>query len=306
MAHDDLYRAGIGMTSQRTRERLLERLFEEGIRNLHVLEAIRRTPRHLFVDEALAHRAYEDTALPIGHNQTLSQPYIVARMTELLLGGGPLDKVMEVGTGSGYQTAILAQVVERVFSVERIYPLQERAKGVLRDINIRNVVFRHADGNWGWPQYGPYDAILVTAAPAEIPPELLGQLADGGRLVIPVGEHQQHLMLVVRQGDDQWFNIVKWVLAVQINAEELGVTSANVDDMLKSDNPNIQRLLGTDGDMGAKLGLPGDFGAKIVKQVGNYGEMYDRNVGPDTPLGLERGINALWTEGGVMYAPPVR
>jgi len=202
MAHDDLYRAGIGMTSQRTRERLLERLFEEGIRNLHVLEAIRRTPRHLFVDEALAHRAYEDTALPIGHNQTLSQPYIVARMTELLLGGGPLDKVMEVGTGSGYQTAILAQVVERVFSVERIYPLQERAKGVLRDINIRNVVFRHADGNWGWPQYGPYDAILVTAAPAEIPPELLGQLADGGRLVIPVGQHQQHLMLVVRQGDE--------------------------------------------------------------------------------------------------------
>ena len=202
MGHDDLYRAGIGMNSQRTRERLLERLFEEGIRNLHVLEAIRRTPRHLFVDEALAHRAYEDTALPIGHNQTLSQPYIVARMTELLLGGGPLDKVMEVGTGSGYQTAILAQVVERVFSVERIYPLQERAKGVLRDINIRNVVFRHADGNWGWPQYGPYDAILVTAAPAEIPRELLAQLADGGRLVIPVGEHEQHLMLVVRQGDE--------------------------------------------------------------------------------------------------------
>ena len=167
-----------------------------------MLEAIRRTPRHLFVDEALAHRAYEDTALPIGHNQTLSQPYIVARMTELLLGGGPLDKVMEVGTGSGYQTAILAQVVERVFSVERIYPLQERAKGVLRDINIRNVVFRHADGNWGWPQYGPFDAILVTAAPAEIPRELLAQLADGGRLVIPVGEHEQHLMLVVRQGDE--------------------------------------------------------------------------------------------------------
>lgn len=202
MAHDDLYRAGIGMTSQRTRERLLERLFEEGIRNLHVLEAMRRTPRHLFVDEALSHRAYEDTALPIGHNQTLSQPYIVARMTELLLGGGPLDKVMEVGTGSGYQTAILAKVVERVFSVERILPLQERAKRVLRDIDVRNVVFRHADGNWGWPQYGPYDAILVTAAPAEIPRELLGQLADGGRLVIPVGEREQHLMLVIRHGDE--------------------------------------------------------------------------------------------------------
>ena len=198
---DDLYKSGIGMTSQRTRERLLERLFEEGIRNLHVLEAIRRTPRHLFVDEALAHRAYEDTALPIGHNQTLSQPYIVARMTELLLGGGPLDKVMEVGTGSGYQTAILAQVVERVFTVERILPLQERAKAVLKDINVRNVVFRHADGNWGWPQYGPYDAILVTAAPADVPVELLAQLADGGRMVIPVGESEQYLTLVIREGE---------------------------------------------------------------------------------------------------------
>ncbi|SDU11975.1 protein-L-isoaspartate(D-aspartate) O-methyltransferase [Halopseudomonas salegens] len=196
------YKTGIGMTSQRTRERLMERLFEEGIRNLHVLEAIRRTPRHLFVDEALSHRAYEDTALPIGHNQTLSQPYIVARMTELLLGGGPLDKVLEVGTGSGYQTAILAQVVERIFSVERIYPLQERAKAVLKEIDIRNVVFRHADGNWGWPAYGPYDAILVTAAPPEVPAELLRQLADGGRLVIPVGARDQVLTLVTREGDD--------------------------------------------------------------------------------------------------------
>lgn len=185
---------------------------------MHVLEAIRRTPRHLFVDEALSHRAYEDTALPIGHNQTLSQPYIVARMTELLLGGGPLDKVMEVGTGSGYQTAILAKVVERVFSVERILPLQERAKRVLRDIDVRNVVFRHADGNWGWPQYGPYDAILVTAAPAEIPPELLGQLADGGRLVIPVGEHEQHLMLVVRHGDEFTYQQVEPVRFVPLLA----------------------------------------------------------------------------------------
>lgn len=198
---EELYKNGIGMTSQRTRERLLERLFEEGIQNLQVLETIRRTPRHLFVDEALAHRAYEDTALPIGHNQTLSQPYIVARMTELLLGGGPLDKVLEVGTGSGYQTAVLAQVVERVFSVERIMPLQERAKAVLKEIDIRNVVFRHADGSWGWPQYGPYDAILVTAAPAEVPNELLAQLADGGRMVIPVGEQEQHLTLVIREGE---------------------------------------------------------------------------------------------------------
>ncbi|KAA0694676.1 protein-L-isoaspartate(D-aspartate) O-methyltransferase [Halopseudomonas laoshanensis] len=202
VVREGMDRQGIGMTSQRTRERLLERLFEEGVRNLRVLEAMRRTPRHLFVDEALAHRAYEDTALPIGHNQTISQPYIVARMTELLLGGGPLDKVMEVGTGSGYQTAILAQVVERVFSVERIHPLQERAKAVLKDINIRNVVFRHADGNWGWPQYGPYDAILVAAAPAEVPKELLNQLADGGRLVIPVGDKEQFLTLVIREGDN--------------------------------------------------------------------------------------------------------
>ncbi|WP_373185989.1 protein-L-isoaspartate(D-aspartate) O-methyltransferase [Halopseudomonas sp.] len=199
---EDMNRHGIGMTSQRTRERLLERLFEEGIRNLHVLETMRRTPRHLFVDEALSHRAYEDTALPIGHNQTLSQPYTVARMTELLLGGGPLDKVLEVGTGSGYQTAVLAQVVERVFTVERIYPLQERAKETLKAIDVRNVVFRHSDGNWGWPQYGPYDAILVTAAPAEVPVELLNQLADGGRMVIPVGQHEQYLTLVIREGDE--------------------------------------------------------------------------------------------------------
>lgn len=201
-AREDMNRHGIGMTSQRTRERLLERLFEEGIRNLHVLETMRRTPRHLFVDEALSHRAYEDTALPIGHNQTLSQPYIVARMTELLLGGGPLDKVLEVGTGSGYQTAVLAQVVERVFTVERIYPLQERAKETLKAIDVRNVVFRHSDGNWGWPQYGPYDAILVTAAPAQVPVELLNQLADGGRMVIPVGQHEQFLTLVIREGDE--------------------------------------------------------------------------------------------------------
>ncbi len=125
---DHLQRQGVGMTSQRTRERLIERLYEEGLSNARVLEVIRRTPRHLFVDEALAHRAYEDTALPIGHNQTISQPYIVGRMTELLLAGGPLDKVLEIGTGSGYQTAVLAQLVERVFSVERIQSLQDRAK----------------------------------------------------------------------------------------------------------------------------------------------------------------------------------
>ncbi|MFG0382049.1 protein-L-isoaspartate(D-aspartate) O-methyltransferase [Pseudomonas sp. zbq_18] len=190
------------MTSQRTRERLIERLYEEGLSNPHVLEVIRRTPRHLFVDEALAHRAYEDTALPIGHNQTISQPYIVGRMTELLLAGGPLDKVLEIGTGSGYQTAVLTQLVERVFSVERIQSLQERAKERLASLNIRNVVFRWGDGWDGWNALGPYNGIIVTAAAAEVPQSLLDQLAIGGRLVIPVGSGEtQELLLIVREED---------------------------------------------------------------------------------------------------------
>ncbi|MBD9415408.1 protein-L-isoaspartate(D-aspartate) O-methyltransferase [Pseudomonas sp. PDM16] len=190
------------MTSQRTRERLIERLYEEGLSNPHVLEVIRRTPRHLFVDEALAHRAYEDTALPIGHNQTISQPYIVGRMTELLLAGGPLDKVLEIGTGSGYQTAVLAQLVERVFSVERIQSLQDRAKERLVELKLRNVVFRWGDGWEGWNALGPYNGIIVTAAAAEVPQALLDQLAVGGRLVIPVGTGEtQELLLIVREED---------------------------------------------------------------------------------------------------------
>ena len=136
---------------------------------------------------------------------------------------------------------------------------------------------------------------------------LRSKLADpSSAKILPNTISKEPLGPVVRQGDDQWFNVVKWVLFAQVNAEEQGNTMENVDDMLKSDNPNVQRLLGTDGDMGAKLGVPADFGYKIVKQVGNYGEMYNRNVGPDTPLGLDRGLNALWTEGGIMYAPPVR
>lgn len=199
---DHLQRQGVGMTSQRTRERLIERLYEEGLSNPHVLEVIRRTPRHLFVDEALAHRAYEDTALPIGHNQTISQPYIVGRMTELLLAGGPLDKVLEIGTGSGYQTAVLAQLVERVFSVERIQSLQDRAKERLVELKLRNVVFRWGDGWEGWNALGPYNGIIVTAAAAEVPQALLDQLAVGGRLVIPVGTGEtQELLLIVREED---------------------------------------------------------------------------------------------------------
>lgn len=190
---------GIGMTSQRTRERLVQRLNDEGVTDQRVLEVICNTPRHLFVDEALSHRAYEDTALPIGHNQTISQPYIVARMSELLLAGGPLDKVLEIGTGSGYQTAVLAQLVDRVFSVERIQPLQERAKERLQMLNIRNVVYRWGDGWQGWNAMGPYNGIMVTAGASEVPAALLEQLAVDGRMVIPVGaDGAQQLLLIVR------------------------------------------------------------------------------------------------------------
>lgn len=197
-----LQHSGIGMTSQRTRERLVQRLREEGLNNTEVLDVILRTPRHLFVDEALAHRAYEDTALPIGNNQTISQPYMVGRMTELLLAAGPLDKVLEIGTGCGYQTAVLAQLVERVFSVERIQSLQERAKEQLAELNLRNVVYRWGDGWDGWNALAPYNGIIVTAGAKKIPQALLDQLAVGGRLVIPVGEtEQQQLLLIVREAD---------------------------------------------------------------------------------------------------------
>lgn len=179
---------GIGMTSRRTRERMVARLREQGIRNSDVLQVMLETPRHLFVEEAFASRAYEDTALPIGFNQTISQPYIVARMTELLLAAGPLDKVLEVGTGSGYQTAILAQLVSRVYSVERIYPLQQRARRCLQDLNIRNVRLKHSDGGWGWDEYGPYDGILAAAAPSEIPETLLTQMGRRSVMIIPVGQ----------------------------------------------------------------------------------------------------------------------
>lgn len=199
---DEMQRRGIGMTSQRTRERLIERLYEEGLSSARVLEVIRRTPRHLFVDEALAHRAYEDTALPIGHNQTISQPYMVGRMTELLLAGGPLDKVLEIGTGCGYQTAVLAQLVERVFTVERIQVLQDRAKERLAELKMRNVVFRWGDGWEGWPALAPYNGIMVTAAASDVPQALLNQLAPGGRLVIPVGAgEEQDLLLIIREED---------------------------------------------------------------------------------------------------------
>ena len=185
---------GIGMTSRRTRERLVARLKEQGIRHPGVLKVMLETPRHLFIEDGFASRAYEDTALPIGFNQTISQPYIVARMTELLLESGPLDKVLEVGTGSGYQTAILAQLVNRVHSVERIHPLQQRARRCLQDLNLRNVRLKHSDGGWGWDEYAPYDAILATAAPSEIPESLLTQMARRGVMVIPVGQGRTQIL----------------------------------------------------------------------------------------------------------------
>lgn len=188
------------MTSARTRERLISRLRESGITDERVLEAIRATPRHLFVDEALSHQAYDDTALPIGHGQTISQPWVVARMTELLIEQSIPEKVLEVGTGCGYQTAVLAPLVKEIYTVERIPELLRKSRQRLRDLDIYNVRFRQGDGWEGWRKYAPYDGILVAAAASELPPKLLEQLAVGGRLVIPVGPAgHQRLTRVTRQ-----------------------------------------------------------------------------------------------------------
>jgi protein-L-isoaspartate(D-aspartate) O-methyltransferase len=192
---------GIGMTSQRTRDRLIARLKEQGIKNIDVLAVMKELPRHLFVDEALASRAYEDTALPIGHGQTISQPFIVAKMTEILLAGSKKNKVLEVGTGSGYQTAVLSRLVERVFSVERISPLQNQARERFYQLKLNNIKLKHSDGSWGWEENGPYDGIIVTCAPEQVPDSLLQQLASGGRLVIPVGGASQSLRVIDRNGN---------------------------------------------------------------------------------------------------------
>ncbi len=194
------------MTSRRTRERLVQRLREGGISDARVLEVIRSTPRHLFMEEALAHRAYEDTALPIGFGQTISQPHIVALMTQALLSRGPRRKVLEVGTGSGYQAAVLAPLVERVYTVERIRPLQQRALKLFRNLRLRNIESVVLDGGLGWPEHAPYDAIITTAAPEVVPEELLKQLAPDGVLIIPVGlADQQELRLIVRHGDSSHY-----------------------------------------------------------------------------------------------------
>lgn len=190
------------MTSRRTRERLIERLVAKGIDNMRVLEVIRQLPRHIFVDEAMAHRAYEDTALPIGHGQTLSQPYIVARMTELLLASASsMERVLEIGTGSGYQTAVLSPFCRTLYSVERIAPLQNKARERMRVLGVNNVLFKNADGNWGWPERGPFNAILSAAAPSSIPEQLLEQLAPGGVLLMPVGGDEQTLKRVIKDAE---------------------------------------------------------------------------------------------------------
>ncbi len=186
------------MTSLRTRERMLVRLREQGIKDEIVLSAISAIPRHIFVDEALSIRAYEDVSLPIGFGQTISQPYIVARMTEILRNGNALQKVLEIGTGCGYQTAVLSKLAKEVYSVERIRPLVMKARGHLRALKCINVKLDHADGNMGLPQLAPFDGILVTAAASHIPQDLLDQLAINGRLVIPVGTDEQVLYLVER------------------------------------------------------------------------------------------------------------
>ena len=195
---------GIGMTSARTRDRLVNRLKDHGIRSSAVLEQIRNVPRHLFVDEALSSRAYEDTALPIGHSQTISQPYVVAKMTEALLEDFDGDKVLEIGTGCGYQTAVLAPLVKEIYTVERIPDLLRKTKQRLRQLDIYNVRFRQGDGWEGWPKYGPYDGIIVAAAAPELPRKLLEQLAPGGRLIMPVGPSGAQDLVMLRRLDDHF------------------------------------------------------------------------------------------------------
>ncbi|ASP46846.1 protein-L-isoaspartate(D-aspartate) O-methyltransferase [Cognaticolwellia beringensis] len=194
--------SNIGGKSSRSGELLAQKLLVEGIKNQQVLRAIARSPRHIFVPEILAHKAYDNTALPIGQGQTISQPYIVAKMSELLLADGVPDSILEIGTGSGYQTSILAQLTAKVFSVERIKSLQWQAKRRLRTMDLHNVAMKHGDGWQGWQSKAPFQAIIVTAAPTEVPPALLEQLADGGRLIIPVGEQSQVLKLITRHGDE--------------------------------------------------------------------------------------------------------
>lgn len=191
--------SGIGMTSQRTRLRMVERLRRQGIRDEVVLAAMGQVPRHMFVDEALASRAYEDIALPLGFGQTISSPYIVARMTELARAGAALNKVLEIGTGCGYQTALLARLAKEVYSIERLAPLVAKARRHLRDVRVTNARLRHGDGLLGVPDIGPFDAIIMAAAATHVPPTLLEQLAVGGRMVLPMESHGEQRLCVIER-----------------------------------------------------------------------------------------------------------
>jgi len=196
---------GIGMTSQRTRDRLIDRLQQQGINNQQVLEVMRNTPRHLFVDEALSHRAYEDTALPIGFGQTISQPYIVARMTQMILASGMPSSVLEIGTGCGYQTAVLAQLVPQVYSVERIGALYRQAKQRLAELQLYNIELRHTDGNGGWPNLNyRFDRIIMTAACQDVPQKLADQLSDKGEMIMPYDDGKRQVLLKITRYKDEF------------------------------------------------------------------------------------------------------
>jgi len=200
MTHSDF--CGIGMTSQRTRDRMICRLKQQGIKDQRVLSVMREIPRHCFVEEALASRAYEDTSLPIGFGQTISQPYIVARMTEVLLQSQPMQQVLEVGTGSGYQAAILSRLVRRLQSVERIRALSDLARHRFRQLKLRNIRLRHTDGGMGMPEYAPYDGIIVTAAPEGIPRALVEQLRPGGVIIMPIGDSEEQILIRVTRTEE--------------------------------------------------------------------------------------------------------
>jgi protein-L-isoaspartate(D-aspartate) O-methyltransferase len=205
---------GIGMTSQRTRDRMVARLREKGIRDEAVLAAIAAVPRHIFIEEALASRAYEDTALPIGFEQTISQPFIVARMLEAMGGQRRLGTVLEVGTGCGYQAAVLARLAKEVYSVERIAGLLEKARSNLRPLRLSNLRLVHADGNEGLPEAAPFDGIIVAAAAPGVPQALLQQLASGGRMIVPVGADNQVLCLIEKTSTgltEKWLDAVHFV-----------------------------------------------------------------------------------------------
>lgn len=215
MTEVDLAREGIGMTSQRTRNRLLQKLRDLGIQNETVLSVMGRTPRHLFLEPAIAHRAYEDQSLPIGYGQTISRPYTVARMTELLLGSrSTLKNVLEIGTGCGYQSAVLSPFTVQLSSVERIEALHQRAARQLKELGYQNIELTLSDGGWGWADKGPFDGILAAASPETVPQALKDQLADGGRLILPVGKDKQVLTLVVRDGDEFHTEVVEDALFV--------------------------------------------------------------------------------------------